>query len=80
MLRLRPPAQKVEATGGAGRSTFASVSVEGTAGDAAVATAPDAESSMAEEGAVHVRGNYRRKTVQGLGYVEMTGYVGRLRL
>jgi len=32
------------------------------------------------EGAVRVRGSYRKKSIQGLGYVEMTGYVGRLKI
>ncbi|MFQ5850343.1 MAG: lipocalin-like domain-containing protein [Candidatus Binatia bacterium] len=32
------------------------------------------------EGSVHVRGVYRKKPIQGLGYVEMTGYVGRLKI
>ncbi|MGH7830953.1 MAG: lipocalin-like domain-containing protein [Candidatus Binatia bacterium] len=32
------------------------------------------------EGAVQVRGTYEKKPVQGLGYVEMTGYVGRLKI
>ncbi|MCZ6549167.1 MAG: lipocalin family protein, partial [Deltaproteobacteria bacterium] len=32
------------------------------------------------EGSVKVRGTYRKRPIQGLGYVEMTGYVERLRL
>lgn len=32
------------------------------------------------EGAVKVRGTYRKRPIQGLGYVEMTGYVEKLRL
>jgi predicted secreted hydrolase len=32
------------------------------------------------EGAASVGGNYRKRAVQGLGYVEMTGYVGKLKL
>jgi predicted secreted hydrolase len=32
------------------------------------------------EGSVQVRGTYRKRAVQGLGYVEMTGYVGKLRI
>ncbi len=32
------------------------------------------------EGAVRVRGSYRKKPIQGLGYVEMTGYVGKLKI
>ena len=32
------------------------------------------------EGAVRVGGSYRNKVVQGLGYVEMTGYVGKLKV
>lgn len=32
------------------------------------------------EGAVKVNGSYRKRPVQGLGYVEMTGYVGRLKV
>ena len=32
------------------------------------------------EGAVEVNGNYKKKPVQGQGYVEMTGYAGRLRM
>lgn len=32
------------------------------------------------EGAVEVRGTFRKKPVQGLGYVEMTGYAGRLKI
>lgn len=32
------------------------------------------------EGAVRVRGSHRKKAIQGLGYVEMTGYVGRLKI
>ena len=32
------------------------------------------------EGAVQVKGSYRKKPIQGLGYVEMTGYVGRLKV
>ena len=32
------------------------------------------------EGAVKVSGNYRKNPVQGLGYVEMTGYAGRLKV
>ena len=32
------------------------------------------------EGSVQVRGIYRKKPVQGLGYVEMTGYVGKLKI
>jgi predicted secreted hydrolase len=32
------------------------------------------------EGAVEVRGTVRNKPVQGLGYVEMTGYAGRLKI
>lgn len=32
------------------------------------------------EGSVQVRGSYRKKPVQGLGYVEMTGYAGRLKV
>ena len=32
------------------------------------------------EGAAQVRGFARNKPVQGVGYVEMTGYVGRLKL
>jgi len=32
------------------------------------------------EGAVQVRGTYRKKPIQGLGYVEMTGYVGKLKI
>jgi predicted secreted hydrolase len=32
------------------------------------------------EGAVQVRGTVQRKPVAGLGYVEMTGYVGKLKL
>ena len=31
------------------------------------------------EGSVQVRGSYGMKAVQGLGYVEMTGYAGKLR-
>ncbi len=31
------------------------------------------------EGSVKVQGSYRNKPVRGLGYVEMTGYAGRLR-
>ncbi|MGH7770672.1 MAG: lipocalin-like domain-containing protein [Candidatus Binatia bacterium] len=32
------------------------------------------------EGAAQVSGTYKKKPVQGLGYVEMTGYVGRLKI
>lgn len=32
------------------------------------------------EGAVRVGGSYRNRVVQGLGYVELTGYVGRLKV
>lgn len=32
------------------------------------------------EGAVQVSGTYRKKSIQGSGYVEMTGYVGRLKV
>ena len=32
------------------------------------------------EGSVQVRGSYKNKPVQGLGYVEMTGYVGKLKI
>ena len=32
------------------------------------------------EGSVKVRGTYRKKPIEGLGYVEMTGYVGKLRM
>lgn len=32
------------------------------------------------EGSVRVRGSFRKKPVQGLGYVEMTGYAGRLKI
>ena len=32
------------------------------------------------EGSVQVRGSYQKKPVQGLGYVEMTGYVGKLKV
>lgn len=32
------------------------------------------------EGSVHVSGTYRKKPIQGLGYVEMTGYVGKLKI
>ena len=32
------------------------------------------------EGSVQVKGTYRRKSVQGLGYVEMTGYAGKLKI
>jgi predicted secreted hydrolase len=32
------------------------------------------------EGAVQVRGTYRKTPVQGLGYVEMTGYAGKLKI
>lgn len=32
------------------------------------------------EGAVEVRGRYRRRPVRGQGYVEMTGYAGRLKM
>jgi len=32
------------------------------------------------EGAVQVKGSYRKKPIHGLGYVEMTGYVGRLKV
>jgi len=32
------------------------------------------------EGAVQVRGTYRKKPIQGLGYVEMTGYAGKLKI
>jgi predicted secreted hydrolase len=32
------------------------------------------------EGAVSVSGSYRKKPIRGLGYVEMTGYVGRLKI
>ena len=32
------------------------------------------------EGAVQVKGSYRKKPLQGLGYVEMVGYVGRLNI
>lgn len=32
------------------------------------------------EGAVRVRGIYRKKPIQGLGYVEMTGYVKKLKI
>ena len=32
------------------------------------------------EGAVQIRGTVQRKPVAGLGYVEMTGYVGKLKL
>ncbi len=32
------------------------------------------------EGSVQVRGSYRKRPIQGLGYVEMTGYVGRLKM
>ncbi|TAK07464.1 carotenoid 1,2-hydratase [bacterium] len=32
------------------------------------------------EGAAKVSGSYRKKPVQGLGYVEMTGYVGKLKV
>lgn len=32
------------------------------------------------EGAVRVGGSYRKKSVQGVGYVEMTGYVGKLKV
>ncbi len=32
------------------------------------------------EGSVHVRGTFQKKSVQGLGYVEMTGYAGKLKV
>jgi len=32
------------------------------------------------EGAVQARGTYRKRPVQGLGYVEMVGYAGRLKI
>ena len=32
------------------------------------------------EGAVRAGGSYRKRAVQGLGYVELTGYVGRLKV
>lgn len=32
------------------------------------------------EGAAQVRGTYRGKPIQGLGYVEMTGYAGKLKV
>ena len=32
------------------------------------------------EGAVRVRGSYRNKPIQGSGYVEMTGYAGKLKV
>jgi predicted secreted hydrolase len=32
------------------------------------------------EGSVQVRGNFQKKPVQGLGYVEMTGYAGKLKV
>lgn len=32
------------------------------------------------EGAVRISGSYRKNSVQGLGYVEMTGYAGRLKV
>ncbi len=32
------------------------------------------------EGAVQIRGTYRKKPVRGVGYVEMTGYAGKLKL
>lgn len=32
------------------------------------------------EGAVRVRGTHRNKAIEGLGYVEMTGYAGRLKI
>lgn len=32
------------------------------------------------EGAVKVSGTYRKRPMQGLGYVEMTGYVGKLKI
>jgi predicted secreted hydrolase len=32
------------------------------------------------EGAVQVSGAYKKKPVQGLGYVEMTGYIGKLKV
>ena len=32
------------------------------------------------EGAAKVSGSYQKKAVQGLGYVEMTGYVGKLKV
>jgi predicted secreted hydrolase len=32
------------------------------------------------EGSAHVRGTYRTKPVEGLGYVEMTGYAGKLKI
>ena len=32
------------------------------------------------EGSVEVRGSYKKRPIQGLGYVEMTGYAGRLKV
>jgi predicted secreted hydrolase len=32
------------------------------------------------EGAVQVSGMYRKRSIRGLGYVEMTGYVGKLKV
>jgi predicted secreted hydrolase len=32
------------------------------------------------EGCVQVRGTFQKKSVQGLGYVEMTGYAGKLKI
>ncbi|HEY3302267.1 MAG TPA: lipocalin-like domain-containing protein [Candidatus Binatia bacterium] len=32
------------------------------------------------EGGVHARGTFQKQPVQGLGYVEMTGYAGKLRV
>lgn len=32
------------------------------------------------EGAVQISGSYRKKQIQGLGYVEMTGYIGKLKV
>lgn len=32
------------------------------------------------EGSAQVRGSYRKKAIQGQGYVEMTGYAGRLKI
>jgi predicted secreted hydrolase len=32
------------------------------------------------EGAARVSGSFKKKAVRGLGYVEMTGYAGRLKV
>ncbi|MEK7210846.1 MAG: lipocalin family protein, partial [Candidatus Binatota bacterium] len=32
------------------------------------------------EGAVQISGSYRKKAIQGQGYVEMTGYAGKLKV